>query len=218
MGPSFMSFAELYEHVTQVCGTAEAAQKDILLRLERGDLVAFGTKTLKDPSNRHFPIAKDYWDITQIAWDKPDEPIRFRKSHWPPEMGSEVIGVYVERKDALRLWPRSINVIDALGMFFSSPRDEHSPPVDSSPLTEENATAVAGTPTAYVSPYILMMLDAVRHFGISPSGGPKKQELVAYFRKQRLPDGSSISDNLAKTMATLCRPPEAMRGGNKRVI
>jgi hypothetical protein len=129
MGPSFMSFAELYEHVTQVCGTAEAAQKDILLRLERGDLVAFATKEPKSLSNQHFSIAKNYWCIAQIAWDKLDEPIRFRQSHWPPEMGSEVIGVYVERKDALRLWPRSI-VTDVLRMFVSSPRDELSPPIE----------------------------------------------------------------------------------------
>lgn len=70
---------------------------------------------------------------------------------------------------------------------------------------------------AYHSPYIKMMLVASRKFQITGTSFPKKEELQAYFETLRLPDGSPISTRMAEAMATLCRPPEAMKGGNKRM-
>ena len=72
------------------------------------------------------------------------------------------------------------------------------------------------TDGAYVSPYMQLMLDAVRHFKIGAGSWPKKEELEEYFRGQKLPDGSSISANHARYLATFCRPLAAMSGGNKK--
>lgn len=72
--------------------------------------------------------------------------------------------------------------------------------------------------TTYLSPYMQRMIEASRVFDLgSPKGRRlKKKTLVAWFLEQGLPDGSAISRNIADNMATLCRDPSAMRGGNKR--
>ena len=69
---------------------------------------------------------------------------------------------------------------------------------------------------AYVSPYMQLMLDAVRHFKIGAGSWPKKEELEEHFRAQKLPDGKPISANHARYLATFCRPLAAMSGGNKK--
>ena len=72
------------------------------------------------------------------------------------------------------------------------------------------------TDGAYVSPYIQLMLDAVRRFEINEKNWPKKEELEEHFRAQKLPDGTPISANQARYLATFCRPLAAMSGGNKK--
>jgi hypothetical protein len=100
MGPGLMSFAELYEHAIEVCGSKEDAQRDILLRLERGNLVAFAAEFRAPGLTSSYHEQLSSWRIAEIPWNRPDEPIRFRWESWP-----EAIGVYVERQDVLRLWP-----------------------------------------------------------------------------------------------------------------
>jgi hypothetical protein len=69
----------------------------------------------------------------------------------------------------------------------------------------------------YVSPFLQIMMDATNQFGITSSKNPpKKAELEAYFKQQKLPDGTPISPSQAKAMATFVRPPEAMKGGQKK--
>ena len=71
---------------------------------------------------------------------------------------------------------------------------------------------------AYVSPFLQIMMDAAVRFNTSAGrNGPKKAELEAYFKKLKLPDGTPISTSQAKQMATFVRPPEAMKGGQKKV-
>jgi hypothetical protein len=69
---------------------------------------------------------------------------------------------------------------------------------------------------AYVLPFMRLMHDAVQHFEISEASWPKKEELEAFFRAQKLSDGTTVSPNIAKQLATLCRPLAAQHGGNKK--
>jgi hypothetical protein len=66
------------------------------------------------------------------------------------------------------------------------------------------------------SPYMRLMLEANRHYGISEEQWPKKEVLEEYFRAQKLPDGTLVSPNLASQLATHCRPLAAKRGGNTK--
>jgi hypothetical protein len=68
----------------------------------------------------------------------------------------------------------------------------------------------------YVSPFLQVMMDATSRFGITSSKNPPKAELEAYFKRQKLPDGTPISPSQAKAMATFVRPPEAMKSGQKK--
>lgn len=70
----------------------------------------------------------------------------------------------------------------------------------------------------FVSPYIQRMLQASREFDLgSPKGRlVKKETLVTWFLEKGLPDGTAVSRNQAESMASLCRHPDAMRGGLRR--
>lgn len=82
-------------------------------------------------------------------------------------------------------------------------------------VAEEEAKPQPTTDGAYLSPFMRMMSDAIRHFEIREGHWPKKKELEEYFREQKLPDGTPVSPNQASYLATFCRPLEAMSGGNK---
>ncbi|WOH55039.1 hypothetical protein [Bradyrhizobium sp. BWC-3-1] len=101
------------------------------------------------------------------------------------------------------------------------PRDRHRTETIHLPVLVKRLAATNSQPApvpSYVSPFLEMMLTATVQFGITKDKAPpKKEELVEYFKKQRLPDGSSLSNSLAEAMATFVRPPEAMKGGNKRM-
>jgi hypothetical protein len=83
-------------------------------------------------------------------------------------------------------------------------------------VEEEGAQPQPPTDGAYVSPYMQLMLDAVRHFEISETWWPTKKQLENHFRAQKLPDGTTVSANIASQLATLCRPLAAQHGGNKK--
>jgi hypothetical protein len=50
-------------------------------------------------------------------------------------------------------------------------------------------------------------------------GELKKGDLERYFleEKKYLPDGTRITPNMARWLATFSRSPSAMKGGNKRI-
>ncbi|RFC68151.1 MULTISPECIES: hypothetical protein [Mesorhizobium] len=81
----------------------------------------------------------------------------------------------------------------------------------------ETPAAVPSTDGAYLSPFIQMMLEAVRRFGITAINHEKKEILEAHFRNQKLPDGKPITKAQAQYLATFCRSHDAMKGGNKRM-
>jgi hypothetical protein len=86
-------------------------------------------------------------------------------------------------------------------------------------LEAAKAPPPASLEGVYLSPFMQMMLNAVRHFDISDTPNPRlrKEEIKQYFIAQRLPNGQGISPNQAESMATFVRPVDAMKGGNKRV-
>jgi hypothetical protein len=81
---------------------------------------------------------------------------------------------------------------------------------------EDEPKPPPATDGVYLSPFMVMMLEAVRHFKINEQRWPKKGELEAYFLAQKLPDGTPITANQARNLATFCRPLAAMSGGNNK--
>lgn len=81
---------------------------------------------------------------------------------------------------------------------------------------EERADPRLDAPS-YTTPYLELMQDAIRHFGLTAMHQEKKEVLSDWFRTQRI-DGEPVSKNLADAMATLIRLPSAQRGGAKRVL
>ena len=79
--------------------------------------------------------------------------------------------------------------------------------------------AVPGVPhlaaPAYTTPYLELMHEAIRNFGLTALRQEKKEVLSDWFRTQRV-EGEPLSKNLADAMATLIRLPSAQRGGAKR--
>jgi hypothetical protein len=73
--------------------------------------------------------------------------------------------------------------------------------------------------TTNIPEFVALQHEAIRHFRIDAEAGryPKLQELVAYFKTRRLSDGKLVSSNLARYLATFCRPVGAMSGGNRRM-
>lgn len=69
---------------------------------------------------------------------------------------------------------------------------------------------------AYTTPYLELMQEAIRHFGLTALRQEKKEVLSDWFRTQLI-EGEPISRNIANSMATLIRLPSAQRGGAKRV-
>jgi hypothetical protein len=76
-----------------------------------------------------------------------------------------------------------------------------------------------GQPSASYPEFVVMMLEAVRHFRINAPAGeyPKKEDLVSWFKGRRLSSGNYVSPSQAEHLATFCRPVVAMKGGNKKV-
>lgn len=68
---------------------------------------------------------------------------------------------------------------------------------------------------SYSTPYLDLLRAAIAEFAITAECQPKKDNLVDWFRTQKV-EGEVLSDNLASAMATLVRLPSSQRGGAKR--
>jgi hypothetical protein len=71
------------------------------------------------------------------------------------------------------------------------------------------------TAKTYTTPYLELMQEAIRYFGLTDDYQSKKENLSDWFFEKRI-EGEPISRNIAKSMATLIRLPTAQRGGAKR--
>ncbi|MER8923422.1 hypothetical protein [Mesorhizobium sp. M0802] len=68
----------------------------------------------------------------------------------------------------------------------------------------------------YLSPFMVLMVEAIRKFDIRADGPPPLvKTLVHFFEGQTLPGGRKVSTRMAEAMATAVRPPEAMDGGSQ---
>ena len=64
-----------------------------------------------------------------------------------------------------------------------------------------------------------LLIEAIEHFkstGKSPSERTKKEVKKYFLDLGHLPDGSPITAHMAEKLATFCRSPQAMKGGNKK--
>ena len=68
----------------------------------------------------------------------------------------------------------------------------------------------------YSTPYLDLLHAAIAEFDITEERQPKKDNLVDWFRAQKV-EGEILSENLASAMATLVRLPSSQRGGAKRI-
>jgi hypothetical protein len=84
------------------------------------------------------------------------------------------------------------------------------------PESESASSAPRIDQTNYTTPYLELMQEAIRHFGLTDMRQEKKEVLLDWFRTQRV-EGKTLSSNLADAMATLIRLPSAQRGGAKRM-
>ncbi|MEI4233727.1 hypothetical protein [Roseovarius sp. D22-M7] len=84
------------------------------------------------------------------------------------------------------------------------------PECDAATSHEEQFTS------AYTTPYLQLMQEAIAHFGLTCQYQSKKENLSDWFLDKRI-EGEPISRNLANAMATLVRLPTAQRGGAKRM-
>ena len=84
-------------------------------------------------------------------------------------------------------------------------------------VTEESDTGGIEIRVDDIPEFISIAHEAIRHFQISVSANsyPKKEVLVEYFERRRLSNGTVISRHQADSLATFCRPVQAMKGGNK---
>ena len=71
------------------------------------------------------------------------------------------------------------------------------------------------THSAYTTPYLALMQEAIEHFSLSEARQEKKDSLYEWFRAREV-DGELVSGNLCDAMATLIRLPGAQRGGARR--
>ncbi|WP_375572671.1 hypothetical protein ABWH93_06410 [Seohaeicola saemankumensis] len=73
------------------------------------------------------------------------------------------------------------------------------------------------TAISYTTPYLVLMQEAIMHFGLTDDYQSKKENLSDWFFGKQI-EGEPISRNIANAMATLIRLPSAQRGGAKRVL
>jgi hypothetical protein len=77
---------------------------------------------------------------------------------------------------------------------------------------------------ANVPEFIAIEMRAMHHFSklglLDRDAGryPKRDDVIDYYKQQRLSDGSLISPRRARELAPNLRPVEARKGGNQKVV
>jgi len=89
------------------------------------------------------------------------------------------------------------------------------------PATQPTSAHEPQQAESYLSPFLELMIEASRRFQICPEplrGAEwlKKEVLVEHFLGLEIPGVGPLSRSQAESMATFCRPPNFMRGGNRR--
>lgn len=86
-------------------------------------------------------------------------------------------------------------------------------PPDPKPPPEVGVAGIADL--GYTTPYLQLMQQAVADLGISNDNQPIKDNVVDWFRGQKI-NGVPLSDNHIRHLATFVRLPNVQKGGNRK--
>ena len=86
-------------------------------------------------------------------------------------------------------------------------------PPDPKPPPEVGVAANADT--GYTTPYLQLMHQAIAGLGISDDNQPKKETVANWFADQKV-NGTPLSKNHIRHLATFVRLPNSQKGGNRR--
>jgi hypothetical protein len=162
------------------------ARNELLVALRDGDLHATGRLSTVRANNAAPPYAE--WTL-HSGHREPISPAQWRAGEF--------------RKGRLRL-------LD--GEFI----DIHLPRFMMRAVWPKAERSPAPQDADYSTPYLDLLHAAIAEFAISEERQPKKDNLVEWFRAQKV-EGEPLSENLASAMATLVRLPSSQRGGAKRM-
>jgi hypothetical protein len=122
--------------------------------------------------------------------------------------------LHAKKKPVARVDPRVI--IGAAATL----RRAHTVVVAASALTDPAGTddlrhGLPALDPALLPEFVLLQHLAIKHFKLhrGSTSCPSKQELINFFVRVPLSNGSKLSKHLAGAMATFVRPPTAMIGG-----
>lgn len=173
---------------------AEAAQaiarNQLLVALRDGDLHAMGRLSTVRANNAAPPYAE--WTL-HSGHHEPISPAQWRSGEF--------------RWGRLRLHDGEFIDIQLPRFMVRAIWSEPQPEPESSPVQHD---------VEYSTPYLDLQRAAIVEFRISDVHQPKKDNLVDWFRSQKI-EGEPLSENLASAMATLVRLPASQRGGAKRM-
>jgi hypothetical protein len=167
-------------------GRARAiARNELLVALRDGDLHATGRLSTTIAN----PAAPPYREWTlHSGHSEPISPAQWRSGEFRTERLRLIDGEFID----IHVPRFMVRVI--------WPKAEQSP---------------APQDTGYSTPYLDLLRAAIAEFAITEERQPKKDNLVDWFRTQKVED-EILSENLASAMATLVRLPSSQRGGAKR--
>ena len=141
---------------------------------------------------------EDLEEIPAKDWGRPDAIVQLQTGRClAPDMRVWEVVVWADWRDAIEP--------------ISPSRDDAA--------TARPSEAAQDTPPAagdFNPEFMELMKAAIREFKISEEHVPKKEIVKNWFLKQKLPDGTPVSDNQAEALASFCRPARSIRGGNKR--
>jgi hypothetical protein len=173
------------------------AHEQLLIALRDGDLLAQGRYTEERPNGWGYGANSSGFGL-HSGYHTSIRPEQWREGKYSLERLTardwEFIDIRMPRFIVKAIWP------------------EYVPPAQ----PDVAAAADASEEVPYTTPYLVLMQEAIRHFGITVQRQEKKDCLVDWFLDHEV-EGEPISRNLAEAMATLVRLPAAQRGGAKRV-
>jgi len=180
---------ERIEHIDQA---AYRAVREELLITE--GIYGFGTPLPVTPQNSIEVIPPNYWLFLET---KPEKAEAF--GH-----GLHYVGVFFQRQQDVP--PETIALV----------KERQANQSFSMPNVVPPAANPAQADASYISPYVQLQLDAIKHFGIDATNPPLKKTIIDWLETQATEKGIELSGRMLESLATSIRPPEAQKGGNKK--
>jgi hypothetical protein len=182
--------------ITHVCSSAEEleAQESLLVALRDDDVRAMGRFSGTRAGPAYAVQCRRAWTLHSRLYTK------ITSEQW-------LAGAYDWAKD-------SLDLPDGQFIELQVPRwaVEAFWPPDPKPPPEVGVADNADT--AYTTPYLELMQQAIQELGISAAKQLKKGTVMDWFRQNA--GDVSLSENLIRHLATFVRLPDSQRGGNRR--